>query len=189
MKKFVGGLDLSPDLVKPFVRDMTVGTSSANARPVLVVNGLLQLLIGLSRISWQEMQNVSVFATSIAQLKPPQNRIPPMPPTMSNVASEKREVGVVAKVQIRAMRLLCGVGLPGLLKGLPFLARDHSSKLSFLERQSDHLTIVVRTVQEMRVVGIFKGPGDIFQNDRSCRSRCSRWRSRLAARLALLCSL
>lgn len=45
MKKFVGGLDLSPDLVKPFVRDMTVGTSSANARPVLVVNGLLQLLV------------------------------------------------------------------------------------------------------------------------------------------------
>ena len=61
-----------------------------------------------------------------------------MPPAISKVANEKREVGVVAKVQIRAMRLLCGVGLPGLLKGQSFLGRDRSSKLSSLERQSDY---------------------------------------------------
>jgi hypothetical protein len=45
VKEFVGGLDLAPDLVNPFVRDMTVGASRTNARSALVVNGLLQLLV------------------------------------------------------------------------------------------------------------------------------------------------
>jgi hypothetical protein len=37
----------------------------------------------------------------MTQLKAPQNKIPPMPPTISNVASEKRELGLQRKVQMR----------------------------------------------------------------------------------------
>jgi hypothetical protein len=61
------------------------------------------------------MQNVSVFATSIAQLKPPQNKIPPIPPAISNVASEKRELGRQRNAQTRAISPLRGSGLFGSL--------------------------------------------------------------------------
>src|SRR5262252_5492511 len=54
------------------------------------------------------MQNDSVFATSIAQLKPPQNRIPPIAPTITSVATEKRAVGPNSTDQVRAKRLLRG---------------------------------------------------------------------------------
>lgn len=45
MKQFVRRLDLPADLVKPFVWDMTVGTFGSDARPVLEMNSLLQLLV------------------------------------------------------------------------------------------------------------------------------------------------
>ena len=45
VQDLVAGLDLSPDLVKPFVRNMTVRTRRPDARPILEVNGLLKLLV------------------------------------------------------------------------------------------------------------------------------------------------
>src|SRR5512140_1156545 len=65
------------------------------------------------------MQNASVFVSSRPQLKPPQNRTPPMPPTISNVASEKRELGRVRNVQIRKIRPFGVSGLPGALIAVP----------------------------------------------------------------------
>ena len=41
VKDLVAGLDLAPDLIKPLVRNVTIGTTRPNARPVLVVDGLL----------------------------------------------------------------------------------------------------------------------------------------------------
>ena len=55
------------------------------------------------------MQNCSVFATSIAQLKPPQKITPPIPPAISNVPSEKRELGLQINVQMRAISPFRGV--------------------------------------------------------------------------------
>jgi hypothetical protein len=65
------------------------------------------------------MQNASVFVNSRPQLKPPQKITPPMPPTINNVASEKRELGRVRNTQMRAMRLFVGSGLPGALIAIP----------------------------------------------------------------------
>src|SRR5215471_4157520 len=49
------------------------------------------------------MQNVSVFASSIAQLKLPQNRTPPIAPTITSVATEKRPVGLNSTPKVRAI--------------------------------------------------------------------------------------
>ena len=61
------------------------------------------------------MQNCSVFATSIAQLKPPQKITPPIPPAMSNVPREKRELGLQRKVQIREISPFRGFAAPASL--------------------------------------------------------------------------
>ena len=45
VQDLVAGLDLSPDLIKPFVRNVTVRTGRSNARPVLEVDGFLKLLV------------------------------------------------------------------------------------------------------------------------------------------------
>src|SRR4249920_3559229 len=45
MKKLVRRLDLPPHLVEPFMRNVTVGTFGPDARPVLEMNSLLQLLV------------------------------------------------------------------------------------------------------------------------------------------------
>ena len=50
----------------------------------------MQLLITLSRISWQLMQNFSVLATSIAVLNLPQNSTPAIkPPTVRQARLEE----------------------------------------------------------------------------------------------------
>jgi hypothetical protein len=53
------------------------------------------------------MQNGSVFDSSIAQLKPPQNKIPNMKPKMTSAPSEKRALGRAMKVHRRDMKPLC----------------------------------------------------------------------------------
>src|SRR5207342_3622716 len=45
VKQFVRRLDLPADLVKPLVWNMTIGTFGSDARPVLEMNSLLQLLV------------------------------------------------------------------------------------------------------------------------------------------------
>ena len=101
MKQFVRGLNLPPDLVEPFVWNMTIGTSGPDARPISEMDGLLQSFVNVIPHFVTGDADRSVFATSIAQLKPPQKITPPIPPAMSNVPSEKRELGLQRKVQIR----------------------------------------------------------------------------------------
>ena len=45
VKQLVGCLYFSSYLVEPFVRNVTVWTSSANARPIREMNGVFQLLV------------------------------------------------------------------------------------------------------------------------------------------------
>jgi hypothetical protein len=45
VQDLVAGLDLAPDLVKPFVRNVAVRTSRPHARPVLEVDGFLKFLV------------------------------------------------------------------------------------------------------------------------------------------------
>jgi hypothetical protein len=77
---------------------------------------------GFARISWHEMQNDSVFASSIAQLKPPQNRTPNMAPATTNVPRAKRLLGREMKAHVRAMNHLSlggGVSVGSLTESLP----------------------------------------------------------------------
>src|SRR5262245_18519416 len=91
---------------------------------------------GVVRISWHEMQNVSVLVSSIAQLKPPQNKTPPIAPTMSSPPSENRVLGREMTAQVRAMKPLnplCeGVPVSSLNRSLPrrrllLLAQSHAA--------------------------------------------------------------
>ena len=47
VKELIGGLNLSPHLVKPFVRNVTVGASRAHTRAALEMNRLLQLFVNV----------------------------------------------------------------------------------------------------------------------------------------------
>src|SRR5439155_18169492 len=57
----------------------------------------------------------------IAQLNPPQNTIPPIPPETSNVASEKRALGRQSKAQKRAIWPLSKIAAIAFLIAIPLL--------------------------------------------------------------------
>src|SRR6516164_5563485 len=63
-------------------------------------------LYTVSRISWHEIQNCSVLASSMPQLKPPQDKIPHTPPKMTRVANMNRPLGRQSTVQRRTKKFV-----------------------------------------------------------------------------------
>ena len=119
MQELITGLDLPPDLEKPFMRHVAIGADRTHSELILEVNGLHVFLI--HRVAHlmaggAESQRIRRFHRPV-EPAPEQN--PPTPPKITNVARENRALGRQSTVQTRAMKLLRGGVTFGLLIMFP----------------------------------------------------------------------